>query len=704
MLNSELYGNIIPSTDKTLGFLRMKFDLTENIHYHLFRNEEIKQFIFESGPENSHEEILRFFERLISLKKSALSNKVKNRIDFLLLSFSAQVVEIYNVTGHFHYCYDIFAFSILDRTFKNGEQYDIDNFRVFKHINSFDNEIEEYSKFVTIEWLGQLFYYSRSFSGLNEWGLYFLEDVMMFIDEVEEYSGEYSFLLSNLYAWCELNYKKDELKYLRNKYINLEKTITNDTNSLFAESVRFNIALTQEFESKFRKEVSQKLMSHSWVNPISKTQFLCSLYSNHLLPETTIHDVSLEIQSLILELKQDNKIDELHEKSRIAKILNVLIRHCFDNKKYEELNLILHKFFEKEDFVGPILYIVPNSIDGTKLLNQVNLHQIPHNSLTTIFELTKSRNLALNQFILMKGTEYTNQIPEGEIGTPNYKMGASFEASLDEIYNFSNIEVGFLNDSESLFQFDFNGLPLQSLFLKKIKSTLPLQESYCKKISFKKKHKILFWRGNSFSSIQEFDCVNAICEETNIVLKGIDSSKDEFYDELQSDYDIVWISSHGEHGHYDPFNSKINLNEGADIELKEYGKLINPNPSFRRLFFSNVCEGGISAQTGDLINVGFPAFITSSNQDYLSHLWMVQFNIAKIFGVLFVIHISKGLNPFDSYQKAVLNLIEGRDSVLNELSKFERLEPIKELMNSNSNLESLEFENILNWGSSAYYV
>ena len=701
-LNAEIYGNIFGSIN--IPFLNYSFDVNSQFENHFHSFVEFQKKILLNGPENCFEEAKSLLKNLVKAKSCDYSVKEKNRIDFLIYHFGVSLIELFNMTGHFHYCYEIFQLSILHQNYENGETYDLNTINIFKHLYSADKEIEKYALTVTVHWLGQFFYYSRSFSGLNDWGEIILDEVMMFVDNENLETAEFAFLLSNLFSWCEFNNAVNEIEFLKRKYTKLESKISEKSNELFTESIRTNIILSNRFSSEYRKEIAQKLKSHSWENDISETQFYIITYVNNLLPEISFQDVKNAVISLQKNTKQDNRTSELHEKSRIAKILNPFIRYCFDEVKYDELHQLISTFYDRSEFKESVLFVVPNSQTGTRLLNSNQLFNINHNPYESIVELTKFRNLALNQFVLIKGLSYTNPMPKGELGKPNLTYGKEFEKSLLEIYNLKEIESSYFSSNLSFFQFDFNGLPIQSLFLKQLKLSLPKQISFREKVKFDSIKKILFWTGNSFTSILEFECVKAICESRGIYIKNITSSKEELLSEINGDYDILWISSHGEHVHYDPFNSKIVLDDESFIELNEVDSFKNPNKEKRRLFFANVCEGGITAQTGDLINVGFPALMTDSNQDFLSHLWMVQTQIAQIYGVLFIMFISNGHNPYEAFERTVLTLIEGKESVTEKMSEFKNIDEIADLIQTITNLESLDFSNILNWGSSAYYV
>lgn len=702
MLNSDLFKEFVVTNDKNKGFLSQPVDLENNFCLYYILEQNIIDVIRTKSPDRCYDEVKSFLSRMISLKDETSSFKLKNRTDFLLLHYTSVIVEVYNITGHFHYCHDIFMLGIQNRTYANGEQYEFQHLKIFNHINSFDDLISEVSLNTTIKWLSHFFYYSRSFSGLNDWGKMILEDTMYLIDETNIQTDDYSFLLSNVYSWCELNDIETEPEFLRRKYILLEKEISISSPLIYSESIRLNIVLSDGFSKALRKSMAEKLQYITWENRISKTQFFLSIFCNKLLPEIEIEHIIEEIRILNSEIRQDDRINSLHEKSRIAKILNLFIKHCFDKQLYNELNQVILSFYESSLKDDSILYVTPNTPNGLSILSSKQHQLLEHNPSLVIRELTKYRNLALNQFVLLKGTDYTNEIPTGDLGFPNYKYGKEYERLLLEVYKVDELKSYDFNELKSIFQFDFNGLPYQALMIRTLDYTLPIQNSFKLKLDFPKITKVLFWKGNSFSSEIEFKCVKEIFDLNNIQVAVCDV-KDDFIEHLKDDYQIIWLSTHGEHTHYDPVNSRIVLNDESSLELREFDLLLNQQ-EFRRLLFFNICEGGVAAQTGDLINVGFPSLVTEANQDYLSHLWMVDFQVAKLYGVIYAIYISSGLNYFDAFVKTVHTLSNGVESIIKALLPYNSSEEIANLIESVRNMDNHDLSNILYWGSPAYYV
>ncbi|WP_026709349.1 hypothetical protein [Flavobacterium frigidarium] len=706
MTNGELFDCILTDEDLDRFFLNSPVDLENNFDFYLEIKHKVIFYIYKIRPENSKEIISQFLLKMINLKTAVTSCKIENRIDFLLLSYTADIIKCYNVTGHFHFCYDVISLGIFNVIWVNGEKYDINSYRVFKHLDSNDKNVLKNSLHTTINWLGQFYYYSRSFSGLNEFGILMIDETMDLIAVNDIETEEFAFFISNVYSWCELNNLKTELNFLPKKIIKLNEKLNGKNDEGYNETIKLEIILKNIGDLSLRKKIALELLDHNWKNLISRTQFFVNSYVNDLLPNFKLENLVKEVNLLNHNFICFDKLSQIHEKSRFSKILNPLSIYCFKNNKYNELNTVFCAFYKSTITSKSILYMMPNSELGSYLLS-ANKHFLFANDVTLLIpELVKYQNLSLNQFKILKGREYENEVPSKEIGRPEYKYkyGDKFESSLSKLYNFKELISFFDNGVDSYFHFDYNSLPLQAIMIKSIEKSLPRQVSFKHKNNFRKITKILFWKGNSFSSDMEYSCVKEIFEQNNIELILSNPTKKDFLKHLQSDFQIIWISSHGEHSHYSPFDSKIVLDDNVEISLSEFESLKNPFVDTRRLLLCNICEGGTMTQTGDLINVGFPALLTNANQDFLSHLWMIDFKFAMIYGALFAVFISKGYDYLESYNNTVLTLLKGKDSIINELIEYNSGASVSELIRRINDMEDYDFSNILYWGSSAYYV
>jgi hypothetical protein len=704
MLHSELFTDILTDKNCDASFLNDTVDLQNNFQDYLDLTLNIILYIETNRPENCHENIKEFLKRVIALKMKIVSANILDRIDFLLLRYTSEIMVYYNRTGHFHFCYDVIALGIFDKTFVNGEQIELTTYRIFKHLGSYDKNVQTASLETIVSWLGQFYYYSRSFSGFNDFGNLMIEETMEVITENEMGTAPYSFLISNAYSWCELNRLKTEAFFLSNKITQLNNKIDGNSNILYAENIKLEIILKSVFNEAIKKSTALDLKDHQWSDPISRAQFFIHVYIANLLTDFNLDDLSNEIALINHDHFHHSRLDMIHEMSRFSKILNPFIIHCIKYDKYDDLNTILGVFYQSSLDEKSILYCVPNSSEGSFLFDKTTKYLHEFNAATSIPGLVKLQNLALNQFTILKGSVYENDVPTKEIGMPEYKHGAQFELLLSKLYNFKPLVDKNDKELKSYFQFGYNSFPIQAIMIKSIESVLPRQVSFKHKNDFSKTAKVLFWKGNSFSSDIEFNCVKEILEMHNIEVILCKPTKQDFLEQLAEDFHIIWVSTHGEHRHYSPFASKIVLDDNIEISLCEFESLLNPYPDTRRLFFCNICEGGKTAQTGDLVNVGFPAVLTAANQDYLSHLWMIDFRFAMIYGAIFAVLIGEGNDHIQAYNHTVLTLLKGKESIMEKLQPYTTGNSVSGLIDTISNMDNYDFSNILYWGSSAYYV
>jgi|GEM_PF-5205176 len=701
MLHSELYENLLPEDKTFKNFLArpVNFEIYFTLYVVLAETIVINQA--QQGAEITHETSKNFLLKLSSLKSKENTEEINDRIDFVLIAHSARFIECYNMLGHFHYCYDIIMIGLCDRTYQNGEEFEFVPARIWKYLLNDDTLVEVFSEDVLSRWIANFYYYSRSFSGLNNIGNLLIDMVISFIEDctVKDYS--FAFLLSNVNSWCELNKLETYVLKLVSIIDELESKLSDSSDPLFRQTVRLSYLQSNRVSDSRKKIAAQSLLMEDWVNSISEVQYLTLVYTQNLVPSFDIQLLYSAISKMVQDLGDSNKIDLLHEKSRLAKIFTQLILHCFETDKHEILAKTIELFYGEDGTMSSTMFLIPNHSDGTRILTKEYSFLANHDAYLTIMELVESYNLALNQYILLKGIDYNHDYRSGEIGFPNFEYGHNFHQCLKKVYLFDKVDKRKLDHVENIFQIEYDYLPYQAIMIEILNSTAPRLTSFQHKLPFPEVKKILFWKGTSFTAEREFDYISEVFKSSKIKIEICDSSVEDFGEKLKEDYDIIWLSSHGDHNHYDPFNSTIHIGESSIINVSDLTYL-NSHDRSRRLLFFNVCDGSSSAGTGELLNVGLPALLTLANQDYLSHLWPIDFNIAPIYGCLFAIYLADNNNYLDAYIKTIRTLLEGKESILIALKPFIQSEIISELSYSVENM-SYDFSNILYWGSSAYY-
>lgn len=670
---------------------------------------ELKELFENKNSEDVVKIIHLHFDQITEIKEKTKVNSEKEILSFLRFIWGLSAVTQLNMNGEFIYCYEIFMKSVFDKSYKNGETYDLQDMSIYNYLSISQ---ERTSNGVIEQWFSQLYYYSKSFSGLNEWCEFFFPIIRYNLSKEIQIESYHPQFLSNLLTWCEVNFNSEwvndigniiKREYYSIEWISEEKK---DIKSLLGLS----LLLSTQYNNSDKKSLFSELESHTNISPLHRMQGI-------LATSVDLSSITSNYPSLIDSIKCFNEflnehypdvIDQVYQRARLFNCLNSIIVSTSEIGHGEFLDNLLSAFYnvDKPQTKGSTLYIIPNLLKRIDycLGNQTISENKDTQSL--IVKIVEFENKSFNTYRILKGGKKqeiaaTNQ----PTGFPVPIHGMKYESALLELYDF-NVIKDEIKDLESLCQFDLNSVPIQSLMIRSISETLPINLSLSKKVEYSEVEKVLFWSGNSFTSEIELNALQEVFESKDIIFEIHSNETSSLSDYLtritEIDPDIIWISSHGEHHHYDPNVSKIIFSESESIGIRDFGLLTN-QANKRRLIFLNICEGGIHSQTGEFKNLGFPNLLTSSNQDVISHLWMAESNFSYVFAVFIALGISYlDKNYFESFQYSLATVTSNKETILEELDKFDLdLSDLKERIRNNNNTE---WENIITSGSPVYNI
>ena len=173
MLIKEIFENLYNnSIDQDHDIWNLVFDsqsdyILKTIEGH-FQIEIMMLFKTYNASEKVVPIIHLHFDDIIKWKQQNESNEDKEIFSYLQFTCAICATTQLNFDGEFIYCFNIFVKSVFDKTFKNGEQYDLKDINPYIFLDSKRTYLAN-SKSVIEQWFSQLYYYSKSFSGLNEW-------------------------------------------------------------------------------------------------------------------------------------------------------------------------------------------------------------------------------------------------------------------------------------------------------------------------------------------------------------------------------------------------------------------------------------------------------------------------------------------------------------------------------------------------------
>lgn len=679
----------------------------------LFQTELMILFQFHNASEKVIPIIHLHFDEIISWKQRSKTTEHKEIFSYLQLTWGICVTTQLNWDGEFIYCFEVFMKSVFDKLYKNGEQYDLAEIKVYDFFDSKRTYIRN-SKEVVDQWFSQLYYYSKSFSGMNEWCEYFFNDIYYDLNENLKIKQYHPQLLSNLLSWCEVNCNSKASRAIRNiieREYNLLSWSKTQLQSEMKSVLGLQLLLCKDYKNNGKVKLCDELEQRFGLNPLSRMQSRIALCYNEESLIANIRNLSTAIEEFndYLEANEFDTIDSIYQRARIFKnILNTPISIAINigNSNIVEELLIKYYKIKNAQEKEKVLFIVPNQFKRVAYCYNNSVIFDKKETQDILTDIVEIENRAFNTFRLLKGGFTKNIIPTNKpVGLPIPKVANEYETKLLELFNFTLIKKD-IQKLESLIQFDFNTFPLQALMTKAIQKTLPINLSLSEKLIFPKVEKVLFWSGFSQTSEIEKDAMLEIFEYAEIqfeIHNEENSNLIQFTNRINElDPEIVWISSHGEYIHYEPNLSAIKLSETESIDIRNFELLINKKDK-RRLLFLNICEGGVHSQTGEFKNVGFPNLLVAHNQDIISHLWMAEPRFAYTFGVLLALGIAVSKkNYFEAFEYSLSKVLTDKASILESLETYPlKLTALKERIQNN---DGTEWGNIITTGSPVYNI
>ena len=692
-------NNIDPSSRELIRNISILFNAEIDLIFkNIKESEEISIVIHE------------LFDEIIELKNNSGTKDNKDLFSYLQFVWGLLATSNFNVIGEFDYCYDIFMKSIFDVSYRKGEDHNPEV--IYKILDSKNQFISQ--AYTDLEqWFSQLYYYSKSYSGLNEWCNLFFEDIYYELKEHLEIKPYHPQFLSNLFSWCAVCLNERGCKAIMN-IIYREYCLINWSSNDNLNKIKLELGL--QLLLSYDSRISDKLLlfkelKSNNLNVFARMQgviALCNtieqLEDNYDLLKEAISDFNKYLSD-----KGMNTISLIYQRARLFKnLLNTCIFSAIEEGKGDLIDDLLIAFYNVQvpQNTGTTVYFAPTFKKKVAFCFPSKNISYSINSQKILVDIVDIENKAFKTTKLITGgfnkkVEYYGE----KIGIPDSNFAEKYEAKLLELYDFTKIEEE-LESVNSLIQFDFDSFPLQSLMIKTIKNTIPINLSLTKKEEFPKVKTVLFWSGNSITSEVEETALNEIFSSTGInfeIHKEGNSTLQQFISKINEiDPEIVWISSHAEFGYYEPNKSKIHLSEAETIDIRNFHYLIN-NGNNRRLLILNVCESGVHAGTGEFKNLGFPNLLVAKNQDIISHLWLAESRFAYVFGILLAIDIAyHGGNYFDAFKFSLSKVLTNKEAILNEINRIPF--GLTELKTRIENDNSTKWGNLISTGSPVYYL
>ncbi|WP_045689559.1 CHAT domain-containing protein [Hymenobacter sp. AT01-02] len=658
------------------------------------------------------------FDGLTAAKNSPETVLPHLGLELLILLHGANVAPILNQLGALPENFDTFTQSLYGKKFVLGEEYSINTELLWRFMSPQYQQaypVIDISQIIA-RWLGALYYYSKAFGGLLTECAAFVPGAIRLLDIEGATTQVNAQLATQLHGWAI----SQGQSLLAAEMLELIEILYADLtwNKHPECKLHLGVQLVLTLQNRaLRKRLYDLIINQPGLHLVAKMQMTCQVDTSY--PEiqanfakilTAVRNYSSDVETRVVK-----PVEAAYEKSRLFNTLEKLVGELCRKGASTQLAILLNAFYHpgaQQELPDGMLFIIPNAEEGVIYcaLGRTIIHR--QDTRLEIPKLVDIMNLALSQLHSLRGhVDQVIPVPTKGVGRPMYEYGEEFEQTVSAYYNLNSIKSFDLDSLTALCAFNFNHLPLQALMIKELGMTLPIYVSLQPKAPTGRVRSVLLWQGNSMTSELESDVLAYLFQRSGAaltILREGESTKQDFMDAYQSnEYDVVWISSHGELGNYEPDTSHFYLSGSETVNLTEIAA-VHVEREMRRLFFLNICEGGANAQIGDFRNVGFGHVLSTPNQDVLSHLWMTDPWVALVFGVLIAVKLSEGSDSyFEAYTFATKSLLEGRDYIIAQLSTLDgenmhsAISDLVERLTYNSSMVNM---NILRWGSGVYYM
>jgi CHAT domain len=440
----------------------------------------------------------------------------------------------------------------------------------------------------------------------------------------------------------------DEVKGILIKQYDIEKEKKdNDT------SFRIACSLAKALNSPEWGEeaISCNPSSFDWAELISIKVFVaCFLDEFYLLAFKTLIE-TFWLQAT--ELYSDRMLLELC-KQRHSDIINNMVNKCISHKEFKAAASLIYIWAN----LKPGVDVIP-SIRGKNLIIAIpNLyysggHFLVHDEKGVTFTGLLSTKKLSDVYLLKNKVEsgWTALLNEKETLVPNLERRNFVELSqeyidtLSEYIGVTHLKDLFLNYPDSshfeYLELSWTNTPILPILANSTNHTYSVSVSTINCLIPRQIKKALIWAdpdGSLPVATFEIDALIHLLSTYDIGYEfycGSDCTKDLFLEKYSdSDFDLIWVISHGEFNSDNPPFSRLHISADEEITAWELQQCI-PSRENKRFLILNACQSGVAGVRFNSMGfLGIAPSITNESQTVLGHLWHVDSLASATLGTL----------------------------------------------------------------------
>lgn len=368
----------------------------------------------------------------------------------------------------------------------------------------------------------------------------------------------------------------------------------------------------------------------------------------------------------------------------------------------------LQAWYRQSDATDPldpnsVLFGMPFGESSSMLLCGTDLRELVRVTQDPLVSVSRKMMEFLNTYTTVAGADNSDLTAPNKdrVGYPQERVAGLFEA-LQNAYCPEGLDVPGSATCQLIFPPE--GHPVQATQLAVWGKTFPICSSLAGPRPDRTPRSILIWCGDVMSGEMELMMIEAAFRKVGATVKIVKpdtSTPEEFLKEYETgNYDVFWVSSHGELDHWSPHEIQLRLAcDKSAVTLDDLWNRV-PESDGRRLLVLNICDGARFGDPGLLPRVGFAAGLADPKQATVSHLWPVRPLPSAAFGAYLAHGVASGMSYFEAYCASLTALRKPAFDVGAHLETLygDQFQLVKSLKSSNA-----DFSHIETWGSAAFF-
>ena len=349
------------------------------------------------------------------------------------------------------------------------------------------------------------------------------------------------------------------------------------------------------------------------------------------------------------------------------------------------------------------LLVMPNNGDGVTWLGPATTWSADDQDvLLSLEQMLGVASEAFNDYFRGPAGDRYPEIDFRLRGAPAQEHGPALEKKVLEHYRIEDASRVFSEDASLKFILPFpnHPVPLAPLVDRDVINSLAQNISLSSCFAAPDIKRVLIWPGETHTTELEVDAISQIGVKVGIdvqVWRGATGKKEfcEFWS--PGDYDLLWITGHGEHDPNDVLKSGLVLSDSETFNIEDFSCL--PKPTRARAVVANICSGGAARMIGGIGSTGVASAVTTDFQATVTHNWPIDTYAALAFGVVYFSFLSdQGLIDGLSRTREILR---SQEKIVSHLQALIGDHEVVNILGSDHAKPRLE--SILSWGAATFY-